>query len=98
MGDNLVRSLASLRRSGALVVIPSAAQLSAQKLLDEVGVTATWMLVEPDYAALESVARMMADGSLRVVVGASRPREEMAELHAIGGAGGPLGKLVATVG
>ena len=40
----------------------------------------------------------MADGSLKVIVGEKRPLEQMAELHAIGMAGGPMGKLVATVG
>ena len=97
-GDYAVRSVAALKRGGRLVVIPSGSQVPDQAILDEAGVTASWMLVEPDYAALETLAAMMADGTLTVVIGETRPLEQMAELHAIGEAGGPLGKLVATVG
>jgi NADPH:quinone reductase-like Zn-dependent oxidoreductase len=43
------------------------------------------------------MAEMMADGSLKVIVGDTRPLDQVAELHAIGEAGGPIGKLVATV-
>lgn len=79
------------------MVIPSPDQMPSQAVLDEAGVTATWMLVEPDHAALEEVAAMLEAGTLRVIVGDTRPLEQMAELHAIGEAGGPMGKLVAVV-
>lgn len=97
LGDNPVRSLTSLKRGGKLVVIPGADQMPSQAELDEAGVTATWMLVEPDYAALEQIAAMIDAGELRVVVGDTRPLADIDELHTIGQAGGPLGKLVAVV-
>lgn len=95
--DYPVRSVRALKRGGRLVVIPSPMQLPPKDVLDEAGVSATWMLVEPDYASLERIARLLSDGDLRVVVGETRPLSKMAELHAIGEAGGPVGKLVATV-
>ena len=98
LGDNPTRSVQSLKRGGKLVVIPGADHIPSQDVLDEAGVTATWMLVEPDYAALEEVARMIEAGALRVIVGDTRPLAQIAELHAIGEAGGPMGKLVATIG
>ena len=96
-GDNPARSVQSLKRGGKLVVIPSAAEVPSQDVLDAAGVTATWMLVEPDYAALERVAEMIEAGSLRVVIADTRPLAQIDELHAIGEAGGPMGKLVATI-
>ena len=95
--DYPIRSVRSLKRGGQLLVIPSPGQVPPQDVLDQAGVTASWMLVEPDYAALEQIARLLETGSLRVVVGDTRPLAQMAELHAIGEAGGPVGKLVATV-
>ena len=65
--------------------------------LEQVDVSAAFVLVEPDYASLESLARLMAAGALRVVIGEQRPLADMEELHNIGQNGSPLGKLVATV-
>ena len=95
--DNALRSIQSLRRGGRLVIVPSPSELPSQEILDEADVTATWILVEPDYAALEEIARMLEAGTLRVVVGDTRPLAQIAELHEIGEAGGPMGKLVATI-
>ncbi len=92
------RSVQSLKRGGRLLVIPSPLNMPSDEALAEVGVTAGWLLVEPDYAALEQVAAMIEAGTLKVVVGETRPLEQIGELHAIGEAGGgPLGKLVATI-
>lgn len=96
-GDNPTRSVATLRPGGRMVVITPVA-MPAAEVLEAADVTATWMLVEPDYASLEKLAAMLADGSLKVTVADTRPLEQMAELHAIGEQGAPLGKLVATVG
>lgn len=95
-GDNPTRSVAALRPGGRLVVITPVAMPNAE-LLKAADVTATWMLVEPDYASLERLAEMLAAGTLRVIVGDTRPMAQIDELHQIGQAGGPFGKLVATI-
>ncbi len=95
--EHAQRSAACLRSGGQLVVVPSGDDLPSDEFLDDAGVSATWILVEPDYAALEEVAQMIEAGTLRVVVGDTRPLTQLAELHEIGEAGGPMGKLAATV-
>lgn len=52
--ENPIRSVQSLRRGGQLVVIPSPTDVPPQQVLEEADVNASWMLVEPDYAALEA--------------------------------------------
>lgn len=96
--EHAERSAKSLRRGGRLVVVPSPDDIPSAEVLQELGVDATWILVEPDYAALESIAQMVDSGTLRVAVGDTRPLSGLGELHRIGETGGPLGKLVATVG
>lgn len=96
--EHAKRSVQSLRRGGRLVVVPSPDDIPSNEVLDEAGVSAEWILVEPDYAALEAVARMIESGTLRVIVGDTRPLARLSELHEIGETGGPFGKLVATIG
>lgn len=95
--SNPTRSVTSLKRGGKLVVIGASTEIPVQDVLDAAGVTATWMLVEPDYAALEHIAAMIESGTLRVVIADTRPLDRIDELHTIGEAGGPMGKLVAIV-
>lgn len=95
-GDNPTRSIATLRSGGKMVVITPVA-MPDPELLAAAKVTATWILVEPDYASLESIAALVAKGTLRVIVADTRPLAQMAELHEIGEQGAPVGKLVATI-
>ena len=95
--EHAERSVACLRRGGRLVVVPSPDDIPSDEVLGAAGVSATWILVEPDHAALEAVAQMIEAGTLRVVVGDTRPLAQLADLHEIGEAGGPFGRLVATV-
>ncbi len=92
------RSLATLRRGGKLIGIPSPAELPSEEALAKHGVSATWLLVEPDHAGLEGIARMLADGSLKVLVAESKPWTEMEELHTLSLSGATTGKLIATIG
>lgn len=94
--DNPTRSLACLKPGGAMVVI-TPANMPTAEAIEAAGASVTWMLVEPDYASLEKLGAMMAAGSLRVIVGETRPLAQMAELYEIGKAGSAFGKLVATV-
>jgi NADPH:quinone reductase-like Zn-dependent oxidoreductase len=92
-----VRSLQTLRRGGRLLVIPSGAQLPDPKEVEAAGISAGTMLVEPDQIGLDAIAGLLASGDLRVVIEATRPLSEMAELHRAGETGRTTGKLVATV-
>lgn len=91
---NPTRSVAALRRGGRLVVI-APVEMPPADVLEAAGVSATWILVEPDYASLEKLADMMSKGSLQVVVADTRPLAQMDELHQIGQQGVSFGKLVA---
>lgn len=95
--ESALRSLSCLRRGGKLLTIPSPADLPSQEQLDEAGVTAQWMLVEPDHAGLEGLARLVDAGQLRVLIDTTKPLADMAALHELGERGGSTGKLVATV-
>ena len=95
--ENPVRSLACLRRGGRLLVIPAPTDQPSPEQLKEAGVTADWLLVEPDAAGLEALAALLAAGTLRITLAETRPLAEMADLHAVGEAGRTVGKLVATI-
>ena len=93
--EHALRSLSTLREGGKLVLIPSPADLPSAEAQAERGVTATWMLVEPDQVGLEGLAAMLADGSLQVLLAEEKPLEEMDALHALSESGAVTGKLVA---
>lgn len=97
LGDYPLRSVKCLKKGGQLLEIPSPTFVPEQSILDEAGVTSQWLLVEPDYASLEKVVLMIKEGTLKVLVGDTRPLEKITELLAIGEKGGQIGKLVATV-
>ncbi len=94
-GETAARSVEVMRRGGRLAAISP--MLPGADVLDGAGVTARFVLVEPDYAGLEALADLAARGQLRVVIGEQRPLAEMAALHETGRSGGPMGKLVATI-
>lgn len=54
-------------------------------------------LVEPDAAGLQSIAELVADGRLRVHVGAQYPLSEAAQALKVIGDGRTTGKIVLTV-
>ena len=95
--DYPVRSLRTLPPGGRMVVlsvpddVPSARQLAAE------GVTATWMLVEPDHAGLEALAAMLTYGLVKVPIAETRPLDQVAQLHDLGESGTVIGRLVATL-
>lgn len=94
--DYPARSVRCLRRGGQLLV-PSPGLTPDAGLLADAGVTAGSVSVEPDHTILEELVELVATGALRIVVATARPLTDMAELHAIGRAGGTFGKLVALV-
>ncbi|WP_228374429.1 NADP-dependent oxidoreductase [Demequina rhizosphaerae] len=94
-GETSRRSLACLRRGGQLVAISPV--LPEPDLVADAGVTARFMLVEPDESGLESLAAMLADGSLEVVIAATQEMSSMSTLHSMARRGGSIGKYVATL-
>lgn len=96
--EHSLRSLASLRRGGRLVCIPSPTDVPSEEALAERGVTADWLLVEPDHAALEAIGELLAAGTLKVLIADTKPLEEIAALMELSLSGKVTGKLVATVG
>ena len=93
-----LRSLECLRRGGRLLVIPNGDQVPDPAILADKGVTAGWMLVEPDYPALESLGALTAAGDLKPLIAAQRPLRQIEELWRLAEQGAPIGKLAATVG
>lgn len=74
------RSLPLLRRGGTLVVVPSAAARPTDEAA-ALGVRVTGVMVEPDRADLDSVAALLADGSLRTRSPQTYPLAEASEAH-----------------
>jgi NADPH:quinone reductase-like Zn-dependent oxidoreductase len=92
------RSLKSLRKGGELLVIPSADLIPDRAALAERDINAMWMLVEPDYPALERLATMAAYGELKPIIAAQAPLREVEDLWKLAEDGAPMGKLAATTG
>lgn len=95
--DYPLRSLDCLRQGGRLLVIPSADLLPDPAILEARGVMAGWMLVEPDYPALERLATMAAYRDLKPIIAAHRPLRDIEELWRLAATGVSVGKLAATV-
>ena len=93
-GETSARSVATLRRGGRLAAISPA--IPSPEEQEKAGIDATFMLVEPDYAGLEAIAGLMADGKLRVIIAGQHPLNELRSLFDLGERGGSMGKLVAT--
>ena len=89
--------LNTLRQGGRMVVLSSCDDVASQWQLEAAGVTASWMLVEPDHAGLEALAAMLSYGLLRVHVAETRPLDDIASLHVLGESGTVVGRLVATL-
>jgi len=95
--DYAVRSLATLRPGGRMVVLSGPEDVPSARACAAAGVTADWMLVEPDYAGLDALGVMLSFGLLHITVAETRPLDNVADLHRIGEAGSAPGRLVATI-
>src|SRR5690606_2047678 len=84
-GEYGLRSLRTLRRGGTLVTLPLSEldkRLHAEAAAR--GVRSAAMLVEPDHAAMRSLAALMEAGRLRPEVSAVLPLAEAAKAHELG--------------
>jgi NADPH:quinone reductase-like Zn-dependent oxidoreductase len=95
--ESSAKLLGTLGPGGRMVVLSSPDDVPADQQLEAAGVTARWMLVEPDHAGLEALAAMLSYGLLRVHVAETRSLDDIAELHDLGESGTVVGRLVATL-
>ncbi|MFF4948192.1 NADP-dependent oxidoreductase [Streptomyces chattanoogensis] len=96
-GSNWARSLRTLRRGGTLVSILPFDETFPTQQAEEAGVRAVFMLVEPDQQGLREISALIENGSLRVIVDAVFPLEQVAQAHVLGETGRTTGKIVLTV-
>jgi NADPH:quinone reductase-like Zn-dependent oxidoreductase len=92
----LLGSLGTLRKGGLLVVIAGDLTDAVNDAAAQQGKRATEMLVSPDQAGLESLAALVEEDALRVVIAESFPLERAAEAHRRLESGRVSGKLVLT--
>jgi NADPH:quinone reductase-like Zn-dependent oxidoreductase len=97
-GETTADVLRTLRDSGLLIVVPSAASVESLEELAAGRVRVTGILVEPDRAGLEAIAGLVDSGVLRSHVSQTFPLEQAARAHEASEAGRTQGKLVLTVG
>jgi NADPH:quinone reductase-like Zn-dependent oxidoreductase len=91
------RSLKVLRPGGLLVAIPAGVSPELAQAAEAAGVRVTPFLVEPDGAALTTIAGLIDAGKVAVEVEETFPLERAGTAHARGEAGRTRGKLVLTV-
>lgn len=87
----------TLRRSGLLVVVPSAAREDVLEAAARRGVRATRFLVEPDHAGLAALVDLVRSGRMRVEVEHLLPLDQAGRAHEIGETGRTSGKIVLSV-
>ncbi|WP_308218116.1 NADP-dependent oxidoreductase [Streptomyces sp. RKCA744] len=101
LGEDLdatsTRSLKVLRKGGLLVAVPGGVGPELRRAADERGVRTSGFLVEPDGAALTTIAALIDKGEVAVEVEDVFPLEEAARAHARGEDGHTRGKLVLRV-
>ncbi|MFD7584477.1 NADP-dependent oxidoreductase [Kitasatospora sp. NPDC059811] len=90
------RSLKVLRPGGLLVAIPAGVSPELAAATEAAGVQVTPFLVEPDGAALTTIAALIDAGEVAVEVERTFPLEQAGAAHARGEAGRTRGKLVLT--
>ncbi|WP_230465431.1 NADP-dependent oxidoreductase [[Actinomadura] parvosata] len=91
--DYPARSLPLIRPGGALIAVAGVTPEDVEAYA-KAGVPQGLLIVEPDHAALASLAALVADGSLTVHVDRVFPLAEAAKAHALMESGDFVGKLV----
>jgi NADPH:quinone reductase-like Zn-dependent oxidoreductase len=97
LGAYVARFLRTLRDGGALVQLASEPDEDLLRQAGERGIWAGSVLVEPDNAAMATIAKLVETGRLRVEVGTVLPFEQAAKAHELGESGRTTGKIVLTV-
>ncbi|MFI9081496.1 NADP-dependent oxidoreductase [Streptomyces sioyaensis] len=97
-GPVSMASLPLLRDGGLLITVPSFTDLVPIREAAGDRVRVTGILVEPDHTGMEAIARLTAQGKLRVRVAHVFPLEDAARAHDLGETGAARGKIVLTAG
>ncbi|MFE3499536.1 NADP-dependent oxidoreductase [Kitasatospora sp. NPDC059160] len=92
-GETAERSMKVLRPGGRLITLPGPGDVPAA----QEGVSASWVLVEPDHLGLRELTALAERGALRPVVEAVLPLDQAAKAHELGELGRTTGKIVLTV-
>ncbi|MEV6973539.1 NADP-dependent oxidoreductase [Kitasatospora sp. NPDC093806] len=90
-------SLAVLREGGVLVSIMEHWNTALAAEVEAAGRRFAGVSVEPDYASLEAIARLVDEGRIRPHIADTFPLEEAAKAHELIAAGRTQGKIVLTV-
>ena len=96
-GDYFDRSLRVMKPGGTLVALNYDVTEQMRARATERGVTADFMLVEPDLGGLSAIRAMVEEGRLRPVVDTVLPLSQAAKAHEIGETNRASGKIVLTV-
>ena len=96
-GETGVRSVRTLRPGGLVIAVPGGVSPDLAAAAQAAGVRASAFLVEPDGAALTTIAGLIDSGSVTAEVEEVFPLEEAAEAHRHGERGRTRGKLVLRV-
>ena len=88
------RSLKTLKRGGLLVAVPSGVSPELASKAQEAGVRFSPFLVEPDGAALATIAALVDAGAITVDIQKVYPLVDAAQAQRDGESGGVHGKLV----
>jgi NADPH:quinone reductase-like Zn-dependent oxidoreductase len=96
-GDYFDRSLRTMNPGGTLVALNYDVTRAMHARAAERGVTADYMLVEPDLAALTEIRAMVTDGLLRPVIDTVLPLADAAKAHELGETNRATGKIVLAV-
>ncbi|MET7787485.1 NADP-dependent oxidoreductase [Streptomyces sp900116325] len=97
LDDTDVRSVSVTRPGGLVVAIPGGVPERLATVAGQVGVRTSPFLVEPDSAALTTIAGLVDSGKVRIEVERTFELEEAAEAHRLGETNRTRGKLVLTV-
>jgi NADPH:quinone reductase-like Zn-dependent oxidoreductase len=92
--DHGIQSLQTLREDGLLIAVPGGVSDEVAAAAKEQSKRATGILVEPDHAALESLAALAERGQLEVAIEKSFPLAEAAAAHKHLEQGRAQGKIV----
>jgi len=96
-GENCARLLPAVKPGGMLIVVTGGVPEDAASAAAARNVRTSGILVEPDYAGLEALARLIEDGKLKVHVERTFPLEEVAEAHRQSETRHTTGKIVLSV-